>query len=303
MYAGFPVEVLRLVTCPADEGVLSVADGSAAKGTVSDGAVRCARCRREYPVRGGILKLLDEKALDGESTHELQLREAAAPGYDDDMRTVHAFDLMERLPTLATIDPQREHVLLELGCGTGRFTVELARACGTVLALDFSEASLRVLATKLDASSHIGLVQADVTRFAVARGAFDLVVSTLVSNLPTHTHREALYRLAARALREGGRFVFSTHSYTVRERLRRMSKDGRYDEGGIYRRLFTRRDVDDEVRPHFGSLESRPIQIAFPLTKRLGLPLLPISRVAERIPIVRRLGSLLLVTARAPRAR
>ncbi|HEY8038630.1 MAG TPA: class I SAM-dependent methyltransferase, partial [Polyangiaceae bacterium] len=238
MVAGFPVALLELVRCTDDGGALAAPPGAPAAGVVVDGVVRCARCRREYPVRAGILRLLDQTALDGESAHELRLREAAADGYDEDMSRVRQFDVMERLPTLAALEPLRDSVVLELGCGTGRFTVELARACRTLLAVDFSGASLAVLAAKLGDAGMVGLVQADVTRLAVAPGAFDRVASTLVSNLPTRAHREAMLRLAAGALRETGTFVFSTHHYGVRERLRRLARDGRYDAGGIYRRLF-----------------------------------------------------------------
>jgi len=228
------------------------------------------------------------------------MRETAADGYDEEMGRVRQFDLMEKLPTLAAVEPLRGKVVLELGCGTGRYTEDLAQASKAVLAVDFSAESLRVLAAKLGAVDNVGLVQADVTRLALAGGAFDRAVSTLVSNLPTRAHREAMYRLVAEALHDEGSFLFSTHHYGLRERLRRVPQDGRYTPGGIYRRLFTRAEIGDELVPYFAARRSRPIQIALPLTTRLGLPLIPMSRVLERVPLLNRFGELLLVTARRP---
>lgn len=301
-YTAFPVHLLRLIRCVDDDGSL-VSDMRA--DALRDGVVRCTSCARAYRVRRGVLQLLEERTLDEESAHELRLRRAHAEEGD----YVQAFratwrlrqlDRMETEPTLSAMEPLRDAVVLELGCGTGRYTVELAKAARAVIAVDFSAPSLEHLAAKLEDDGRVGLVQADITRLAVAPRAFGRVLSTLVSNLPTRAHRDAMYRLAAEALTDDGTFVFSTHHYGLRERVRRTAKDGRYEAGGIYRRLFTRGDITGELSTHFSAVRSRPIQIVLPFAFRLGVPLVSISRIGERLPGLDLLGQLLLVRARRP---
>jgi SAM-dependent methyltransferase len=305
---GFPAELLALVRCPLDDGEL---DGSPHSETIVDGTVHCHLCGHGYRIEAGTLRLLDRWVPDAESAHEARLRDSIAGNgdYVEQFRATRAdrqFDRMEMRPTLAALAPLRDRVVLELGAGTGRYTVELAQASRALLAVDFSARSLEMLATKLSnrrlpGGARVGLVQADVTRVCLAPRAFDRILSTLVSNLPTAAHRAAMYRLAASALRDDGLFAFSAHHYGLRQRLRHEPVDGRYSEGGIYRRLLTAREILEELGTYFGRTSCRPIQVALPGTYRLpGFPLEALSRLAERSPVVKQLGFLLLATARQP---
>jgi SAM-dependent methyltransferase len=309
---GFPTELLALVRCPHDDGELEGAFQSGAPGSIVDATVRCRCCDRGFRIEGGILRLLDDLwEPDTESAHEAQLRDSIVRNgdYVEEFRATRAdqqFDQMEMRPTLRALSPLRDQVVLELGAGTGRYTVELAKESRAVLAVDFSVRSLETLAAKLPAPQHpggarVGLVQADVTRLCLAPRAFDRILSTLVSNLPTRAHRQAMYGLAAGALCADGQLVLSAHHYGLRQRLRHEPVDGRYSEGGIYRHLFGGQEILDELEPYFGRTSCRPIQIALPFTYRWpGFPLEAVSRLAERSPLIKRLGFLLLATARRP---
>ena len=305
---GFPAELLRLVRCAQDDGEL---DGSRQPAEIVDATVHCRLCRHGYRIDGGILRLLDHWEPDPESAHEARLRDSIAGNgdYVPQFRATRAdrqFDRMEMRPTLAALAPLRDQVVLELGAGTGRYTVELTQESRATLAVDFSARSLETLAAKLSnpqlpAGARVGLVQADVTRLCLAPRAFDRILSTLVSNLPTRAHRAAMYGLAAGALRDDGVFVFSAHHHGLRQRLRHEPVDGRYSQGGIYRRLLSKREILDELGPYFGQASCRPIQVALPFTYRWpGFPLQAVSRLAERAPLIKQLGFLLLATARRP---
>ena len=78
-------------------------------------------------------------------------------------------------------------------------------------------------------------------------------------------------------------------------------KSGTYKEGGIYRYNFCIREGYEELGPHFASVDAHPIQIYLPLSRTLRLPLILLSRMSERIPLLRSFGNLLLVKADAPR--
>jgi SAM-dependent methyltransferase len=310
---GFPTELLALVRCPHDDGELDGSFQSESPGSVVDGSVRCRACDRSFRIKGGILRLLDDLwEPDRESAHEARLRDSIVGNGDyveqfRGTRADQAFDRMEMRPTLTALAPLRDQVVLELGAGTGRYTVELVKESRAILAVDFSARSLETLAAKLpdprlQGGARVGLVQADVTRLCLAPRAFGRILSTLVSNLPTRAHRLAMYGLAAGALRADGQLVLSAHHYGLRQRLRHEPIDGRYSEGGIFRHLFGPSEILDELEPSFAQASCRPIQIALPFTYRWpGFPLEAVSRLAERLPLAKRLGFLLLATARGPK--
>jgi SAM-dependent methyltransferase len=244
--------------------------------------------------------MLGEAELDAESDYERRTRDrdAAAsppPGEPD------AHDALEMRPTMESLGPLAGRTVLELGCGSGRYTRRLARSGADVVAVDFSRDSLEVLARTLPDEAEVSLVHGDVTRLRLAPASVDAALSTLVSNLPTAGHRDAMYRLAAAALRPGGRLVFSTHYYGLRDWMRRAPRASRYAGSGIYWRAFRAREVAREAGAHFADVRSRRVQIGIPGAGRLGLPALAVSEIASRIPLLRELANILLVTATRPR--
>ncbi len=202
MIFGFPRAMISELRCTQDGAVLqldSAAKTSPDGGFVMRSEIRCAECRAVFTINDGILNMLNTSALDNESRHEQQLRDeqawsvdaVAAAWYEDEHNAV------EVIPTIEALSVNRESTLLELGCGDGRFTVALARQCRSILAIDFSVESLRVLQHRLQDRQNVGLVLGDVTHMKLAAGRFDRVLSTLVSNLPTREHRDAMYGVAA----------------------------------------------------------------------------------------------------------
>lgn len=276
-------------------------------GFVRHGTLHCSHCKADFAIDNGILNMLNDIAMDDESKHELQLRNdyavevlskaLKAPGPSCHKNEDNS---MEMIPTMEALSPSCDMTILELGCGDGRYTIPLAGECQWILAVDFSVESLRVLQRRLQETRNVGLVLGDVTTIKVEAAGFDRVLSTLVSNLPTREHRNAMYRLAANALRSNGHFVFSTHNYGFRQRLKGVTKSGSYGHGSIYRYIFTVSECKAEVRPYFKVIKAGPIQIYFPFARRLRLPLVALSRFLERVPLINDLGCLILCTAKQP---
>jgi len=96
--------------------------------------------------------------------------------------------------------------VLEIGCGTGRHTVRLARQGNRVTALDLSAGMLAVAGEKLAGQANVALIRADIMRDEIG-GPFDAALSALVIE-----HIEALplfFARVAAALRPGGVFFVS----------------------------------------------------------------------------------------------
>jgi SAM-dependent methyltransferase len=302
MTLGFPIQLISTLCCTSDGAALELNQNwqlNKCDGLIRHGTLHCDKCKAVFAIDDGILNMLNGIELDEESKHEQKLRnenavrsiKATGPAWYE-----NEHNSMEMIPTIEALSVSQEKTILELGCGDGRYTVPLADQCQWILAIDFSIDSLRILQQRVKKMRNVGIVLGDITTMRVT-ASFDRVLSTLVSNLPTREHRNAMYYLAANALKPNGRFVFSTHHHGFRQRLEGETKSGRYNQGGIYRYNFSVSECKAEVRPYFKAINARPIQIYFPYARRLRLPLLALSRFLERVPLINGLGELILCSA------
>jgi SAM-dependent methyltransferase len=293
----FPAELAATLACPTCRAILDVRSASC-----------CVACGRGFQIEPGgrLVTLLQEGALVGESRREREIRDQQVlglPRRDSQEVLSDPHEVMEMAPTMEWLALTGRESILELGCGTGRYTQLLAATACHVLAMDFSRQSLLKLDGTLRAgglAENVGLVNASIGDFAVAPRSFDVVLSTLTSNLPDRRHRQAMYALAATALKPGGRFVFSSHHYGLRARRERTPKLGFYQAGGIFREYLTAAEIREEIAGTFERLRLRPIRIYLPFLSRNPASRVRVSRWAEKVPLLRDFGDLLLVEATRP---
>jgi len=105
-------------------------------------------------------------------------------------------------------------------------------------------------------------------------------------------------RVASEALVSHGLFVFSTHHYNFTQKPLDTPRAGRYPECGIFQYFTDGDEVLRESRVYFRRVQCRPFHISVPFAHWTGVPLVALSRIAERMPGFKELGSLLLVKAR-----
>lgn len=298
MQSGFPLDLLPYLRCPMDSGRLEAADASMSFAVA--GRVRCQACGTIYLIADGILSLLLTDHLHPESAREMALRDgknAAILGGARSEWSSHIADDLEVGPTLDAVGPTAGLVVLELGCGAGRYTLALARHAAAVVAVDFSRAGLLLLRGKLAADACVALVQADVTKPHAAPRRFDRVLSTLHSNLPDAGHRIASIAHVAQSLNRGGRAVISMHHFCGRDRLAGVNASGRYPDSGIFRYYMTRAEAVRESAPFFARVRFAHISASIP-----GLRSVTAARLAARLPLVRSaLSRLFLAVCEQPR--
>jgi SAM-dependent methyltransferase len=103
--------------------------------------------------------------------------------------------------------------VLELGCGTGRVTVELAQHCAFIIGIDHSAVMLSICRDKLSAAgiSNAEIQQGDISDFCLER-TFDFIVAPyrVIQNLETDTQLHGLFSNIRRHLRPGGRCILNT---------------------------------------------------------------------------------------------
>jgi 2-polyprenyl-3-methyl-5-hydroxy-6-metoxy-1,4-benzoquinol methylase len=104
--------------------------------------------------------------------------------------------------------------VLELACGRGGFTRQLARAGARVTACDFSSMALHATLNKLAALSsfpRVALAQGDAQNLPFASNSFDLVVSCeTIEHLP---RVQAALCEMCRVTRPGGKLFLTTPNY------------------------------------------------------------------------------------------
>jgi 2-polyprenyl-3-methyl-5-hydroxy-6-metoxy-1,4-benzoquinol methylase len=103
--------------------------------------------------------------------------------------------------------------ILDIGCGTGRHSIELAKRGYTVTSIDLSESQLARAKEKAAAANlHIDFKQADA-RALLFKQEFDLAIMLCEGGFPLMETDEMNFQIlqnAANALKPNGKFIFTT---------------------------------------------------------------------------------------------
>lgn len=162
--------------------------------------------------------------------------DAHAVNYDQNPFTHHHVAEVDFLLSLYPVTPGSR--ILDVGCGTGRHAVELAKRGYRVTGLDLSEGMLDVARRKaMEAGVEVEWVHGDATDFAVD-APFDMAiclcegaVGLLERGEDAEAHDMAIFRNIAAALRPNAPFVMtSLNAYSVIRQMKdEFVVEGRFD--------------------------------------------------------------------------
>lgn len=139
---------------------------------------------------------------------DLDIRKAAARYYDLSPNTP------SDVPFYINRLRSPESRVLELGCGTGRVSIPLAKRCSFLYGIDRSEAMLALCREKLGSSGlprdRIVVETADITDFALDT-SFDLIIAPgrVIQNLESDEQLEGLFRGIRTHLASKGRCILN----------------------------------------------------------------------------------------------
>ncbi|BCV21253.1 class I SAM-dependent methyltransferase [Moorella sp. Hama-1] len=115
-------------------------------------------------------------------------------------------DRVEKEPIYAYLDPHAGEYILDVGCGTGNFSLELARLGVKVMGIDISEPMLaRARKKAADAGLAVEFLHADAMNLPFADNTFNKIVS--VTALEFAPDLKAVLAESYRVLKPGGRMV------------------------------------------------------------------------------------------------
>ncbi|MBI3321375.1 MAG: class I SAM-dependent methyltransferase [Candidatus Omnitrophica bacterium] len=183
-------ELTRLLLCPeCRQDLPALAEWPAA-------GVRCAGCQAVYRIEGGIPRFVQTDGYAGSFSFEWLRHRRTQLDAEAGGESEREF----RRKTGLRPEDVRGKLVLDAGCGMGRFADVVSRWGGRVVAVDLSRA---VEAAQENLQGRASAVfQADLSRLPFREGGFDLIYSIGVLH---HTpHAEGAFRHLVRALAPGG---------------------------------------------------------------------------------------------------
>lgn len=293
---------LRLLVCPRCRLSLELVSGGDVDGVL---AHRARACDERYPLMGGIPRLLmgahraqlvgNRRAWfdadrDRRSLAERWLRTTAAAA---DSPIVQGFDFeWAHFSAVGTSELRRvagqyfdqvpdalfaaDNIVLDAGCGAGRWAYEMAMRGPRVIAMDLG-LSIEIAKRNTSANGRVVCVQADLGDLPLRDGAISWAYSLgVVHHIVDTTH--ALRRLA-RSVRPGGSVVVYVY-YALDER------------GVAYRSLYRASDVLRRLISRFprslayGVATGIAVAVYFPLARTSALAhRLGLFRLSQALPL------------------
>jgi SAM-dependent methyltransferase len=314
----FPPDMVGLLRCGKDSGSFTISEevyGN--RSGIISAKLKCTKCSSEYAVVEGIARFIAAD-LSAEDHHEMELRDveyAEASHYSPCSRS-ELSDLTELPPFLRVLDVGSDSLVMEIGCGDGRFTLLVCQRGARVLAVELSLNALKKLDQRLatgraptpfpqdeslmrDFRPAVALIHSDASKVRLAPQSINRALST--TPLDSREQRMQLYSAIAEALADGGWFVGSVEYDDLFRRTLGLPLARRYEEDGIFIEHFDVDKVRRETAPYFKALQTWPIRPRVPFVHRFPARLgIEISNLISRLPVFREVGEILLFRAADP---
>lgn len=196
----------------------------------------CMNCGKSYPVTNGIPRFVGDLATDVQQvSRSFNLEHSKYL----DSRYVHfGPQLMEQWLENVQLPPEyfKGKVVLDVGCGSGRWTYALASLGAAVVAVDLTDSGVEVTRKATEALDHVAVLQAEIFHLPFKPDSFDFVVSWGVLHHTAAT-RAAFDQLVPLVKKKGQLYimVYEKHNpfkfvitNAVRYVLRRLPEEHRY---------------------------------------------------------------------------
>ena len=249
--------LINVLCCPECSGDFTIEGVSSSSSEIDDGRLECQRCHAMYPIVGGIPRFVGSSAY------------CQPFGFQWNRFRKTQLDSHTRLPLSAERffeysgwknGDLKDKLVLDAGCGAGRFA-EIALSTGArVVAVDYSSA-VDACWQNLNSSPNLDVIQADIYKLPFKPASFDFVYCFGVLQ-HTPDVKKAFLSLPDK-LKTGGRLTVDVYPKLLLNLI--WSK--------YWIRPFTKRLPQDRL---------------FGLVEVMVKVLLPISLIVGRIPLVGR---------------
>lgn len=181
---------------------------------------------------------------------ERKARDEQAEDYDR-MLSIKMLDIFERPTYRRVFAGTPSPLMLEAGCGTGRFTGLFSELSQELIATDMSRDSIKrnIARWTGKTANTVHYLHADLTHLPLKSRICDSVAHVGVyEHIPSRELREQFLEHAHRVLKSDGKLLLSAYRYDGLTKL--FEKEGEHD-GGIPFFRFTEAELRAEVEPRF----------------------------------------------------
>lgn len=189
--------------------------------------------------------------------------------------------------------PKKGAIVLEIGAGQGRFTLELARHVARVTAVDIADRAIDILKREAK-KKHIRTIDASVQDIltigkALSKDQFDAIVGILILHHLPKNQLESVVQQLKHSLRSGGRLCFiepnNTYPFYIFAMLLRPDMKWEYEKGTYTNFIGTFKRAC--IAQGLVIVESKKFGLFPPSFINRWPKFTAIARVVERIPILR----------------
>lgn len=156
-------------------------------------------------------------------------------------------DKEERPEVLSLLPPYEGKSVLELGAGIGRFTGELAKKAGQVLAMDFIDSVIKKNESVNGHHKNVKFMCADVTspELNISMESVELIFSNWLLMYLSDKEVENLAKRMVKWLKVGGFIFFRESCFHQSGDSKRKSNPTHYREPRFYTKVFKECQIDD----------------------------------------------------------
>ncbi|MCL4703665.1 class I SAM-dependent methyltransferase [bacterium] len=239
-----------------------------------------------------------------EQNAEIELRDQQATQYDDQfIKTRSLFSYHSQIRTVIShLDPHSYDQVLDAGCGTGIYTLEIARKCCRVLSVDFSRQSISLLQQKTQEHrlNNVDLMVGDLADVRLPANHFSMAICVeVLQHIPGRAKKEAALRNIHCALRQGGKLLIVVYRYGGWIKPPRPQEECNHGGTGLYRYAFTEDDCRSLLKDsgfeiiYISGLHNLPHK----LRRRMPISLSFIETGLTHLQFTRRIGDYLIIRA------
>lgn len=209
------LRLVKLLVCPRCKGDLTLESSERAEERIISGTFHCEPCQAQFPIKNGVPRFVPGEAY------------ASTFGFEWKRWRRTQFDTISRRSSETTFivstgtqpETLKGKLVLDAGCGGGRFMEIVARAGGEVVGVDLSLA-IEVAQENLGHLPNCHFIEADLLHLPFRSESFDFIFSIGVLHHTPNT-REAFLHLVP-TLKRGGEIAIWVYP------RRRLSETFRY---------------------------------------------------------------------------
>lgn len=211
---------LDLLCCPQDHGAPLSDEGD---------ALVCPTCAARYPVDGGLVSFLPAQELSEQHQRERASRDNEASWYDT---MFFGYTNAVEVPAGARRIGRPTGPILDAGCGTGRITEAMLPLGQPIVAVDYSEESLRLMQDRVKASDvPVIAVQSDLRALPVRAAVMAAATCIEVYGHMRPDDRRRFLAELQRVMRPGAVLSMSAYNYNLMYRAWKLLGNGDGREG------------------------------------------------------------------------